>query len=165
MGAFSSPFRLERFPDMAQGTTIARGLVDTGAEFTWAPAQELRKLGIDPVKAESFTTADGKIIKRDVGFAVVRVNNRFTVDEIVFAQPGDLTLLGARTLEGLGLSVDARNRRLVAAGPAPAAAAIRPSVAKAMGIIVRESKLKRKVRPHNRKLRPSGAPATRRTKT
>jgi hypothetical protein len=39
------------------------------------------------------------------------------VDEVVFGEPGDLTLLGARTLEGFGAAVDARRKRLVAAGP------------------------------------------------
>jgi predicted aspartyl protease len=136
MGVFYTAFRVERYPEMTQGTTIPRGLVDTGAEFTWVPAQQLHGLGIQRVKTESFTTAEGRTVKRDVGFAVVRLNQRFTVDEVVFAHPGDLTLLGARTLEGLGLTVDARRKRLVAAGPAPAAAAIRPGVAKAMGIIV-----------------------------
>jgi hypothetical protein len=45
------------------------------------------------------------------------------VDEVVFAEPGDQTLLGARTLEGLNLTVDAGRKRLVAAGPMPAAGA------------------------------------------
>src|SRR5438445_1110538 len=97
MGAFYTPFRVEGFPDMSQGTNIPRALVDTGAEFTWAPAQQLQKLGIARLKAESFATAERKVITRDIGFAVVRLHDRFTVDDIVFAQPGDLTLLGART--------------------------------------------------------------------
>jgi predicted aspartyl protease len=136
MGTFRTSFRVESYPDMSQGFDIAHGLVDTGAEFTWAPSERLRGLGIRPLKSESFTTADGKVIKRDVGFAVVRLGGRFTVDEVIFARPGDLTLLGARSLEGLGLMIDARRKRLVAAGPAPAATAIRPGVARAMGIIV-----------------------------
>jgi hypothetical protein len=45
----------------------------------------------------------------------------FTVDEVVFAEPGDLALLGARTLEGLNLTVDAARKRLLAAEPLPAA--------------------------------------------
>jgi hypothetical protein len=43
------------------------------------------------------------------------------LDEVVFAQPCDLSLLGARTLEGFNAHVDARKKRLVAAGPIPAA--------------------------------------------
>ncbi|HWE39685.1 MAG TPA: hypothetical protein VG406_24260 [Isosphaeraceae bacterium] len=53
----------------------------------------------------------------------VRIDPRFTVDEVVFAEPGDLLLLGARTLDGLNLTVDARQKTLVAAGPLPAATA------------------------------------------
>jgi hypothetical protein len=50
------------------------------------------------------------------------VGDRFTIDEVVFARPGDLRILGARTLEGLNLAVDPARKRLIAAGPMPAAA-------------------------------------------
>ena len=40
---------------------------------------------------------------------------------VVFAEMGDLLLLGARLLEGLNLAVDSRRKRLVAAGPLPVA--------------------------------------------
>ena len=146
MGTFHTAFRVESYPDMSQGFDVAHGLVDTGAEFTWVPSERLRHLGIRALKSESFTTANGKLIKRDVGFAVVRLGERFTVDEVIFARPGDLTLLGARSLEGLGLMIDARRKRLVAAGPAPAATAIRPGVARAMGIIVPPPRKGRKAR-------------------
>lgn len=65
--------------------------------------------------------ANGVRITRPVGFAVIRVNDAFTVDEVVFAETGDLLLLGARTLEGLALVVDSRKKKLVAAGPIPVA--------------------------------------------
>ena len=68
--------------------------------------------------------ANGQTITRSVGFAIIRVNNEFTIDEVVFAQKGDLQLLGARTLEGLNLRVDPRAKRLVAAGPVSAASTI-----------------------------------------
>jgi hypothetical protein len=48
-----------------------------------------------------------------------------TVDEVVFALPGEPTLLGAHTLDGFNAIVDLRRRRLVAGGPMPAAAAQR----------------------------------------
>jgi hypothetical protein len=46
-----------------------------------------------------------------------------TLDEVVFGEPGDLVLLGSRSLEGLNLRVDPLSKRLIDAGPAPAAAA------------------------------------------
>ena len=65
--------------------------------------------------------ANGQLITRSVGFAVLRVGESFTIDEVVFAEPGDLVLLGARTLEGLNLVVDSAKKKLVASGPLPAA--------------------------------------------
>lgn len=53
----------------------------------------------------------------------VYVSGVWTVDEVVFAEPGDSILLGARSLEGLNLRVEPATKRLVDAGPAPAAVA------------------------------------------
>jgi hypothetical protein len=50
--------------------------------------------------------ANGKKITRNFGFAIIRLDKFFTIDEVVFAGPGDLMLLGARTLEGLNLAVE-----------------------------------------------------------
>ena len=58
-----------------------------------------------------------------MGYAIVRVGEHVTIDEVVFAEPGDLQLLGARTLEGLNLTIDPARRQLVGAGPVPAAVA------------------------------------------
>ena len=72
-------------------------------------------------KDVEFVMANGQHITRSVGFAIVRVGKSFTIDEIVFAEKGDLLLLGARSLEGLNLAVDPRRKKLVAAGPVLAA--------------------------------------------
>jgi hypothetical protein len=53
----------------------------------------------------------------------VFAGNSRTIDEVVFGEPGDLVLLGARSLEGLNLRVDPVHKMLIDAGPAPAAAA------------------------------------------
>ena len=98
-------------------------LVDTGSEFTWIPGDVLSAVGVDVRKRNvEFVMANGEIIVRDIGYAILRVNGFETVDEIVFAHRGDLNLLGAHTLEGFGAVVDARAKRLVAAGPHLAAA-------------------------------------------
>ena len=97
-------------------------LVDTGSEFTWVPRAELEAIGVQQEKKDlTFVMANGQRITRNVGFAIVRAEGNFTVDEVVFAEPGDLLLLGARSLEGLNLMVDSAGKRLVAAGPLPAA--------------------------------------------
>jgi predicted aspartyl protease len=97
--------------------------VDTGRENTWIPAPKLEKIGVAREKKDiQFMMANGAVITRSVGFAVLRVDKHFTIDEVVFAEPGDLLLLGARTLEGLNLTIDPARKKLVAAGPVPAAA-------------------------------------------
>jgi predicted aspartyl protease len=86
------------------------------------PSGFLEKLGIAREKKDvAFTMANGQQVTRSVGFAVIRLDRSFTIDEVVFAEKGDLLLLGTRTLEGLNLAVDSARRRLVAAGPLPAA--------------------------------------------
>jgi hypothetical protein len=70
----------------------------------------------------AFRMANGQLATRSVGFAIIRLDKFFIVDEAVFAEKGNLLLLGARTLKGLNLVVDPRKKNLVAAGPLPAAA-------------------------------------------
>ena len=96
-------------------------LVDTGAELSWAPRAVLEALGITARKRIRFTMADGNAIERDVGYAIVAAGGEATPDEIVFGEPGDLVLLGARSLQGLNLKVDLVQKRLVAGGPMLAA--------------------------------------------
>jgi predicted aspartyl protease len=101
---------------------IPKLLVDTGSEHTWIAEAVLDSLGIAREKKDvAFQMANGQTITRSIGFAILRVGEYFTVDDVVFAEPGDLQLLGARTLEGLGLVPDPRKKRLVASGPFPVA--------------------------------------------
>lgn len=106
-----------------RGAVQVRGLlVDTGSEFSWLPAASLQSAGVQRVKKDViFVMANGQTVTRSTGYAILRVDDFETVDEVVFGQPGDLSLLGARTLEGFGAVVDARRRRLLAAGPHAAA--------------------------------------------
>jgi predicted aspartyl protease len=122
MGTFYVGARIENVTDRGKGVSIPKLLVDTGSEYTWVAGATLEKLGIKREKKDlAFAMANGQLITRSVGFAIVKVEKAFTVDEIVFAEPGDMSLLGARSLEGLNLAVDAQKKKLVAAGPLPAA--------------------------------------------
>ncbi|MFN0011331.1 MAG: hypothetical protein ACKVS8_06775 [Phycisphaerales bacterium] len=102
--------------------TMDKVPVDPGSEFTWMATDALNKVGIQPRKKyAAFVMANGQAITRSMGYAIVRVGEHETIDEVVFGLPGDLMLLGARSLEGLNLMVDPARKRLVAAGPRPAA--------------------------------------------
>jgi predicted aspartyl protease len=122
MGTFFVRCKIENVVDRKNAAVMPRMLVDTGSEYTWVPTATLEKLGIAREKKDlEFVMANGQRITRSVGFAIVRLEKAFTVDEVVFAEKGDLLLLGARTLEGLSLVVDPRRKKLVASGPLPAA--------------------------------------------
>jgi predicted aspartyl protease len=102
---------------------LAETMVDTGSEYTWVPRGVLAGLGIDVERIDRFVTADGRIIARELGYAIVHAAGTRTIDQVVFAEPGDMTLLGAHTIEGMNLRVDLKTTQLVPGGPVPAAAA------------------------------------------
>ena len=120
-------------------------MVDTGAESTWIDGTILEKIEIAPRKKDlQFQTANGEIITRSVGYAILKVNRSETVDEVVFAQKGDLQLLGARALEGLNLKVDSRSKKLVAAGPIVVATAVPPRFGELVRVPLQNPKLQHK---------------------
>jgi predicted aspartyl protease len=87
-------------------------LVDSGAIYSVVPAPELRRLGIRSISKEEFVLADGSKVVRRKGVAVFRYGKRIGGADVVFGEPGDSTLLGALTLEALGLSLDPLRREL-----------------------------------------------------
>ncbi|MEO7673410.1 MAG: aspartyl protease family protein [Pyrinomonadaceae bacterium] len=122
MGTFYIRCKVENVIDRTKSAIIPKMLVDTGSEYTWVSTQTLDKLDIEREKKDlTFVMANGQMITRSVGFAIVRFDKFFTVDEVAFAEKGDLLVLGARTLEGLSLMVDSRQKKLVASGPILAA--------------------------------------------
>jgi predicted aspartyl protease len=124
MGIFRTTMGVENplRPDVIEW--LPEVLVDTGSELSWVPTEVLERLGVARRKQrEWFQMANGEELVRSIGYVILHAGGKETIDEVVFAEPGDLTLLGARTLEGLNLRVDLRNKRLVSAGPILAAAA------------------------------------------
>lgn len=118
MGVFRVDCEIVNPRQPRRGARVRQLLVDSGSEFTWVPGDVLARIGISMVKKDQlFIMANGQTVTRSVGYAIIRAADFETIDEVVFAQPGDLSLLGSRTLEGFGAHVDARNKRLVAAGP------------------------------------------------
>jgi aspartyl protease family protein len=88
-------------------------LIDSGAIYSVVPAPILRRLGIRPLrKREEFRLADGSTIERRKGVALFRYQDKEGGADVVFGEPGDSNLLGALTLEALGLSLDPLRREL-----------------------------------------------------
>lgn len=123
MGTFRANVEIENPARPGARRIITSALVDTGAELSWFPREVLEELGVERRKLWHFRQADGTVLTRWTGAVSVYVAGVWTVDEVVLGEPGDLVLLGARSLEGLNLRVDPATKRLVDAGPAPAAAA------------------------------------------
>jgi len=123
MGTFRVDIQIENPVNPGARRTIESVLVDTGAELSWIPARILESLGIERYAQWRFRQADGTILERWAGPAFVHVAGKRTTDDVIFGEPGDLTLLGARTLEGLNFRIDPLTKQLVDAGPAPAAVA------------------------------------------
>ena len=103
--------------DIAKPTTrpsfhrVKRIMVDTGSEMTWVANEILRKAGITVRKKDQpFVMANGQPITRNVGYAIIRCGEFETIDEVVFAENGDLQLLGARTLERFNVIADPRKK-------------------------------------------------------
>ncbi len=101
-------------------------LVDTGSELTWLPGDYLRLIQIEPVRKRAFQTATTQIIERNVGYVILRAEGFETIDEVVFAEPGDMSLLGVRTIEGFGVMVDNIAKRFVATTTLVAYNEVRP---------------------------------------
>jgi predicted aspartyl protease len=122
MGVFYTDAIFANVKDESRTISVQGLLVDTGAESSWVPRKLLDSIGIERRKKDrQFQMANGAIITRGVGYALIRSGEYETIDEVVFAEEGDLPILGARTLEGFNARVDPTNKRLVAAGPIPAA--------------------------------------------
>ena len=123
MGILRTRIHISGMRDNAVVHELADVMVDTGSEYSWIPSDLLDTLGVTPVRSDRFLTADGRIVERPVGFAVISVAGRSAATMVVFANSSESTLLGAHGLEGLNLRVDLNARALLPAGPMPAAAA------------------------------------------
>lgn len=122
MGTFYTKCIIENHINRKKLVSIPKILIDTGSEYTWIPNEMLHKIDVTREKKDLvFIMANGQRVTRSVGFAIIKIREYFTIDEVVFGEEGDMLLLGARTLEGLNLTVDSRLKKLVAAGPLPAA--------------------------------------------
>ena len=122
MGTFRVDVEFENPARPGPRRLVRSALVDTGSELSWLPAEILESLGITRRKILRFRQATGVIVERWTGAAFIHVAGTSATDDVVFGEPGDLVLLGARSMEGLNLVVDPVSKRLIDAGAMPAAA-------------------------------------------
>lgn len=87
-------------------------LVDSGAAYTVLPKEFVRRLKIKPSFEQEFTLADGRTIKRKIGSALIEFQGREIASPVVLGEEKDSSLLGALTLESLGLVLDPFARKI-----------------------------------------------------
>ncbi len=112
MGLFSVLVTLRNVaqPDRQRDLELT---VDAGSLFTWVDARILDELGIAPAETRQFRTITGALIERQMGYALVAWDGRSGSINVVFAAPGDMSVLGVTALESLTVTADPVKNTLV----------------------------------------------------
>ena len=101
-------------PSAPDDTRKIEFLIDSGAIYSVVPRAILEELGIRPLARQEFRLASGGKIVRDKGVAIFRYGDRVGGADVIFGEEDDMQLLGAFTLEALGLALDPMKRELMA---------------------------------------------------
>jgi predicted aspartyl protease len=89
-----------------------RFLVDSGALYSVLPRVDWKALGLKANRDLGFVLADGTSLTRGVNEAVFELEGRRATSPVVLGETEDEALLGAVTLETLGLMLNPLNRTL-----------------------------------------------------
>ena len=111
MGITRLPFTVSH-PIEEKRSAQVELLVDTGAVISFVPREILEKLGIPKQSRRGFRMANGQVIERDMGVALIGWNGYTSGAPVVFGEPGDEPLLGVTALEAMGLQVDPTTQTL-----------------------------------------------------
>ncbi len=111
MGQFKVALTL--YPRNGRSAQTLQALVDTGAGYSVVPRAILESLGCQPVRTQRVVLADGRMEEWSVSQVEVECEGRRTTTPVLMGQPGSPVLVGATTLEELGLGIDPLNRRLI----------------------------------------------------
>ena len=87
-------------------------LIDSGAVYSLVPKKQLKSIGIAPYKSLEFTLADGSRLTREAADAYFEFRGDGGAAPVIFGEAGDQPLLGATTLESLGLILNPFQRDL-----------------------------------------------------
>jgi len=101
-------------PRRPRGRTVElEFLIDTGAIYSVVPGSITRKLALGKLDREEFTLADGTRRAYDIGEAFFELGDRRGTSKVVFGPSNVTPLLGALTLESLGLMVNPVTREVL----------------------------------------------------
>jgi predicted aspartyl protease len=89
-----------------------RFLVDSGAVYSVLNRPDWKALGLKSERELDFVLADGTTLTRGVSECVFELDGRRGTSPVVLGQTADESLLGAVTLETLGLILNPLSRQL-----------------------------------------------------
>jgi predicted aspartyl protease len=93
-------------------TEQVRFLVDSGATYTLLPHRVWTALALASKRRMTFTLADGTPVSRDISECHLSLSEGDGHTPVILGEPGDEALLGAVTLEILGLVLHPFKRTL-----------------------------------------------------
>src|SRR5271166_3424196 len=112
MGTFSVKLRVWN-PAQPGAVEELDAYVDTGAAFSWISRARLDRLGVAASRKMSFRTIEGRLLEREMATVYVATGTYSVPDVVVMAEAGEMEVMGAHTIEGLGLAADPVQKRLV----------------------------------------------------
>ena len=89
MGSFRIDVKVENPARPGERRRFQSVLIDTGAELSVFSAGALESLGIRRIKELHFRQADGSILTRWIGFALIQAADTLTTDDVVFGDDSD----------------------------------------------------------------------------
>ena len=87
-------------------------LVDSGAQYSVLPHDVWRSMALRSMRRQRFVLADGTAIERAISECRFRYRGVEATSPVVLGEDGDAALLGAVTLETLGLVLNPFDRTL-----------------------------------------------------
>lgn len=88
-------------------------VVDTGAVYSMLPRSLLISLGVTPRSHRRFRLGEGRTVVWEFGDAIFRVDGYQAPSPVIFGEENCPHLLGAVTLEAMGVGVDPLNKKLL----------------------------------------------------
>jgi predicted aspartyl protease len=112
MGTFTVKLRVWN-PEHPDRVEELEAFVDTGAAFSWISRARLDRLGVRASRRMPFRTIEGRVLERDMATVYVATDGYSVPDVVVMAEAGEMEVMGAHSIEGLGLAADPVQKKLV----------------------------------------------------
>lgn len=98
-------------PEQPKRSRECEFLIDSGAVYSVVPHTILKRLGIKPTSSQEFILANGELVKKPIGNAYFEYEGNIRAAPVIFGDKG-VFLLGATTIEALGMILDPIRREL-----------------------------------------------------